>query len=690
MLVPIELSQRVQQAQLVVEARVTSQQAERRTSGLHIATRNQLEVYKVFKGTLPPGQLSVLTAGGTLYNAHEKVTSSLHLRTNAQGIFFLEADPASPGEWRAYAGPQGFIQYDVATAAASDPFGRYPALTTTLYPTLTALAGMSYRTVQPNEGLDKALIQTATKQTAWPLGTTAVPTISNFTPTTITAGTSTSNSNPTATLIINGAGFGTSQGAGFVEFRNADDPGTTANPNYIQPLASDYLDWNDTQIKVRVPSASTTNNTAGTGLVRVTTSEAATATSPISLTVTYALNTVVGSDNSNIDRTYRIRLVGIDGSGGYTLHYSPSFVAVPAAQTPLEAALRSWHCATSMNRPVGATTSTDVAAGDGLNVVRFGTPNELPVGVLGVTDSYYSGCTVNGVTNFQLIETDYTFAPTPYPGYTWNYSSDAPTTTQYDFQSVVLHELGHGQQLSHIISSTGVMNYVIGNGQAKRTLDASTDLAGGNDVIAYSTNISASARCNYPAFATSTSGCTLPVELLAFEAIYTPGQGTRLSWTTASEKNSAAFIIESQEASNAGTWQDIARVAAAGTSTTTHPYAALDSRPLGGTRYYRLRQLDHDGTSAYSPMRTVQGAEMATLTAYPNPAAGVVQLRGPLVSGATAQVRLLDATGRCVVQQAGPARQAAFNLPLAGVPAGLYLIEWLDGPTPYRTRLVVQ
>jgi hypothetical protein len=698
MLVPVDLSLRMQQAPLVVEARVASQQAEQRAGSRHIVTRNQLEVFKLFKGKLPVGGLSVLTTGGTLGQMRETTTSSLQLQAGEQGVFFLEADPASPGEWRAYAGPQGFIRYDLTQVDAADPFSHYPTIAANLYPTLTNLTGTNYRAVQPNAPLNaaqKTVLARSARQQMGTLSVTATPVITDFTPTTITAGTSTSTSNPTQVLTINGSGFNSEQGTGYVEFRNADSPGPNTNPTYTRPMPTDYVSWTDTLIQVRVPSYSTTGNVAGTGLVRVTNSDAIKATSTGTLTVTYALITTAYPTNSDgtansSTQSYRIHLIGLDGTGGYPLHYSPSFLT--EAKMPFEAALLSWQCTTSMNRPMGAATPTDSAYYDGINVVRFGAPKELPTGVLAVTTSWYGGCMIiaSGEINFQVYETDYTFTPEPSPGYTWNFGTSPITGTQFDFQSVALHELGHGEQLAHIISPGAVMNYSISNGQMKRTLAPNIDVAAGNDVINYSTNATEDELCGAPTFNTSPGNCTLPVALTAFEAVYTPGQGTRLNWTTATELRSASFVVESQNDAANGTWQAVAQVAAAGTSANTRTYTTLDARLLAGTRYYRLRQVDQDGTVAYSPVRAVQGAEAAELTAYPNPATGMVQLRGPLANGATARVRLLDATGRCVAQQAGPAGQAGFNLPLAGVPAGLYVVEWIGGPTPYRTRLVVQ
>ena len=677
MLVPTDLAQRVQNAPLVVEARVSSQQVERSPSGQHIVTRSQLSVYKLFKGQLPAGALSLLTVGGTLGLEREEATNTLALQPGDQGVFFLEADPTAPGEWRAYAGPQGLLRYDFTDLSAGDPFARYAAIGADVQARVAALVGAPYRELQANQPLQQAAARQRAAAQNRPLAT---PSITTFSPTSLVAGSNDTNS----LLTITGSGFGSTQGAGYVQFRNADSPGTSSAPTYTQPLASDYISWSDTQIQVRVPSRSASGNAAGTGLVRVVDASSNIATSSGTLTVTYALSNVAYPATAS--QTYRIHLVGTDGNGGYTLAYSPSFIT--DAQMPFATALQSWRCATAMNRTIATVTTTvdAVTSNDGVNVVRFGGTSELPVGVLGITNSYYSGCGSSAITNWFLTGTDYTFAPVPYPGYTWNFTASAPTTSQFDFQSVALHELGHGEQLTHIISPAGVMNYAVSNGQAKRTLDPDTDIAGGNNVINYSTSATAAARCNQPAF--TTSGCPLPVELTAFAASYVPGQGTRLHWTTASERNSAAFVVESQSA--ASPWQDLTRIAAAGTSASTHQYATLDARLLAGTRYYRLRQIDLDGTVAYSPTIAVNAAEAATITAYPNPATGTVTLRGPLAEGATAQVQLLDATGRCVAQHTSLAGQATFDLPLAGVRPGLYLVEWVAGATHCRTTLAVE
>ncbi|GAB3824384.1 hypothetical protein [Hymenobacter jeollabukensis] len=674
LLTPVPLAERVQLATRVVEAQIVEQRAELWPGG-RIGTRSTLRVFAVLKGPAA-SSLELLTPGGTVGRRREVVSGSLTPAPGQQGIFLLEPDPEHPGALRLAAGPQGLLAYDLGTLTATDPFARYPAIGAGLYPTLAVLTNQTARPVQPNTGLEAARARAAQTAAHRPAAT---PSISSLSPTALPAGTNTvtTPSNP-GILTINGSGFNASRGTGYVAFRNADNGGAGAT----QPLAGDYLAWSDTQIRVRVPSNSASGNTAGTGPVTVVNSDGS-AGSSASLTVTYALTNI---DDSG--QNYRIGLVGPGGTanpGGYVLRYTASAAAgtaVPAAaRTAFETALATWACQGGANRVIGSIDASQTQANqDGVNLVSFGA---LPAGVLGVTSSYYSGCFSGGTLYWVLTETDYTFSNSA----DFYYGTGTPGGGQSDFQSVALHEQGHGIQLGHIISSTGVMNFALTTGTTRRTLDAGTDLAAASDETSYSTSATAAQRCSFAAYA-ATSACPLPVELVAFTARYAPGQGTRLNWSTASELDAAYFAVESQEA-GINTWQELTRQPAAGHSTSLRHYQAQDARPVAGLRYFRLRQVDQDGTVAYSSAVAVQG-EAGALSAYPNPATGLVHLRGPLAPAGRARVQLLDALGRPVRTATGPTDQPAFDLPLTNLPAGFYVLTWDGGTGVQRLRLTVE
>ena len=174
--------------------------------------------------------------------------------------------------------------------------------------------------------------------------------------------------------------------------------------------------------------------------------------------------------------------------------------------------------------------------------------------------------------------------------------------------------------------------------------------------------------------ATPAAANPLPVELVAFTAALQGQAAVAVAWRTASEARSARFEVERSTTGTA--FATIGTVAAAGTSSTARAYALLDGQlPAGTDRlYYRLRQVDADGTVAYSPVQVVTrpAAAAAPLQAYPNPARGGEYVRVP---GATAALRVFDGTGQLVRTQPAPAAGAEAVLPLAGLPAGLYLLR---------------
>ena len=161
----------------------------------------------------------------------------------------------------------------------------------------------------------------------------------------------------------------------------------------------------------------------------------------------------------------------------------------------------------------------------------------------------------------------------------------------------------------------------------------------------------------------------LPVELTAFMA-RAQGDAVALAWTTASEKNSASFEVE--RSLDGTRFERIGIVAAAGTSSTVRSYALTDDHPLihPATLYYRLKQLDLDGTFRYSPVRKVVLKEAAAgLSLYPNPAHGGAATLTGAVPGMVVQV--LDALGRVVAQATADAQGTARLL----LPSGMYVVR---------------
>ena len=173
-----------------------------------------------------------------------------------------------------------------------------------------------------------------------------------------------------------------------------------------------------------------------------------------------------------------------DTIGGYTFKYNTTFNGSAPAVQAFERALQTWRCNTFVNFSHSGTTAVTCQALDGTNLVTLDGACALPAGVLGVSYSYYSAC-ASGV--WYLNENDLKFRTTGTGGINWNFGPVATSGGLYDFESVCLHELGHSHQLGHTILPVTVMNYAIGANTDRRTLTASSELAGGNDIMSRST-----------------------------------------------------------------------------------------------------------------------------------------------------------------------------------------------------------
>ncbi|WBO86744.1 LamG-like jellyroll fold domain-containing protein [Hymenobacter yonginensis] len=168
----------------------------------------------------------------------------------------------------------------------------------------------------------------------------------------------------------------------------------------------------------------------------------------------------------------------------------------------------------------------------------------------------------------------------------------------------------------------------------------------------------------------------LPVELTAFTATAGDPQTVRLAWATASERNSARFEVE--RSLDGRTFQPIGTVPAAGTSSSRRTYSLPDQQlPAGATPlYYRLRQVDLDGTFAYSSVQVVtragQSRPTLTLTLAPNPTQGSTTLHG---AAASTPVQVYDAVGRLVLTARTAADGSARLVLPAGLPTGVYVVR---------------
>ncbi|MCC6683470.1 MAG: T9SS type A sorting domain-containing protein [Bacteroidia bacterium] len=209
-----------------------------------------------------------------------------------------------------------------------------------------------------------------------------------------------------------------------------------------------------------------------------------------------------------------------------------------------------------------------------------------------------------------------------------------------------------------------------------------------NGSIVWSANISSGVTgpITYPADA-------LPVKLTSFEA--TPMSGfVSITWTTAEEINNDYFEV--QRSTDMVNFTTISHTKGQGTTMNMTNYVALDEAPLAGTAYYRLVQVDFDGTTTLSKSVavTTNNQHTPSLSIYPNPSTGVVNatLTSESASEAfSATVLVTDITGRVVATKliSELTSSAKVNL-LDGTEnlrAGFYSVTIINGTSTQTLKL---
>ena len=166
----------------------------------------------------------------------------------------------------------------------------------------------------------------------------------------------------------------------------------------------------------------------------------------------------------------------------------------------------------------------------------------------------------------------------------------------------------------------------------------------------------------------------LPVRLVHF-ASTCEANGVQLTWTTASESNSAYFDVE--RSADGIEFQTVGRVAAAGNSQHVQHYGYFDA-PVRGLVYHRLLQVDSTGGSEHGPIITsgcVSSAALELVNAWYDGAALQVVISSALDEAATLSV--LDASGKLVRAEALQLHAGANAIALGrmGLASGVYLLR---------------
>jgi hypothetical protein len=186
-------------------------------------------------------------------------------------------------------------------------------------------------------------------------------------------------------------------------------------------------------------------------------------------------------------------------------------------------------------------------------------------------------------------------------------------------------------------------------------------------------------------------GNVLPIGLLDFNATPDNNQ-VDLQWTTAMESNNNYFTVERSQDGSA--FDSIARIgteAPDGNSSSPLNYTAVDPHPFMGLSYYRLKQTDLNGNSAYSTVVPVDFTRRQNFSVYPNPSKGAIYVTGLDVNTATMMTQWFDMSGKLLSQAVVPVQGGSAGMSV-NLNNGIYLLKltFPDGTSSVHNIIILK
>ena len=189
------------------------------------------------------------------------------------------------------------------------------------------------------------------------------------------------------------------------------------------------------------------------------------------------------------------------------------------------------------------------------------------------------------------------------------------------------------------------------------------------------------------------AGGPTPVQLVDFTA-RAKGNGVNLNWSTSQELNNQYFQVERSSDEISG-WSLLTTVNGAGNSQVVKNYSAFDANPFAGINYYRLKQVDFDGTASYSKTVTVKMNEKTAISVVTNPFYSTLSVNFASPSSLFVSARLIDITGKQIALEKwslSPGNTRKDFSTISGLQSGMYILTITNnnGETLFNGKVVKQ
>lgn len=183
-------------------------------------------------------------------------------------------------------------------------------------------------------------------------------------------------------------------------------------------------------------------------------------------------------------------------------------------------------------------------------------------------------------------------------------------------------------------------------------------------------------------------GSTLPVEWLGFEGKSVNNQVV-LHWFIASQQNNDYFIIE--RSLDMVNFEPIGKVNGHGTTNQLIRYTYIDEKPLDGESYYRIKQIDYDGSIDYSIIISVDfHINNGFIAIYPNPLKDdILNIRAEGLDG-DIHFEIINSVGKIVITEDFNVRSDfTKKVNLNNLANGLYFIKLSNSYSTLEKKLII-
>jgi photosystem II stability/assembly factor-like uncharacterized protein len=321
----------------------------------------------------------------------------------------------------------------------------------------------------------------------------------------------------------------------------------------------------------------------------------------------------------------------------------------------------------------------------------------------------YAGSSSTSVNGF-FVSTDggLTFGPSTNPINVWEIMQKSPndlftvtTSSPYPF----CHSTDGGLTWDTVSNQPGAMRgatldlhgdiYISGNGGVFKSTNGGASFINHNLTFSSNKILVFNNKIMVCVAGTANGGIwiftdnAIPVELTYFTADIVNDQ-VELNWQTVTETNNRGFEIERSNDKN--TFSNIGFIEGKGTTTEKSYYVFNDFQALQGTIYYRLKQLDLDGSFKYSNTVEINYSfpkEFSLSQNYPNPFNPVTNIKYSIpnvtlsgIEGSRVQLKVFNVLGNeiaTLVDEYKPAGKYKITWDATNQPSGIYFYQLKAG-----------